>query len=240
MAEGHVIVIGGAEDKVRKRVILSRFIALAGGPDARIAVISSASSLGPLAGEMYRQLFTELGAAAVVPIHATTRAQANDDHGARLTQRRDRHLPDRRQPASAVLDDRRHEPRPGDRLERHRQGTVVAGTSAGASALSSHMVAFGAAAARPSSAWSRWPPAWASCRASSSTSTSSSATGSAGCSRSSPRTRRCSGSASTRTPRAWSGPTMVMEVIGRRSVTIVDGAASETDAWEVTGAPARS
>ena len=28
-------------------------------------------------------------------------------------------------------------------------------------------------------------------------------------------------------------PDMVMEVIGRRSVTIVDGQASETDAWEV-------
>ena len=36
MAEGHVIVIGGAEDKVRDRLILGRFVALAGGPDARI------------------------------------------------------------------------------------------------------------------------------------------------------------------------------------------------------------
>jgi cyanophycinase len=31
------------------------------------------------------------------------------------------------------------------------------------------------------------------------------------------------------------GPDQVMEVIGRRSVTVVDGAASETDAWEVSG-----
>ncbi len=61
------MVIGGAEDKVRERVILTRFVALAGGPDARIAVISSASSLGPLAGEMYRKVFTELGAAEVTP-----------------------------------------------------------------------------------------------------------------------------------------------------------------------------
>src|SRR3954466_2687181 len=43
VAEGHVIVIGGAEDKVGERAILSRFVALAGGTDARIAVISSAS-----------------------------------------------------------------------------------------------------------------------------------------------------------------------------------------------------
>jgi cyanophycinase len=31
------------------------------------------------------------------------------------------------------------------------------------------------------------------------------------------------------------GPDHVMEVIGRGSVTVVDGAASETDAWEIHG-----
>ena len=40
MTHGTVIVIGGAEDKVRDRLILGRFIALAGGRDAQIAVIS--------------------------------------------------------------------------------------------------------------------------------------------------------------------------------------------------------
>ena len=66
MPQGTVIVIGGAEDKVRDRVILSRFVALAGGPDARIAVIATASSFGMEAGERYRAVFTELGAAEVV------------------------------------------------------------------------------------------------------------------------------------------------------------------------------
>ena len=60
MPEGTVIVIGGAEDKVRDRVILSRFVALAGGRDATIAVISTASSLGPEAGVRYRQVFGEV------------------------------------------------------------------------------------------------------------------------------------------------------------------------------------
>ena len=62
MPHGTVIIIGGAEDKVRDRVILGRFVALAGGRDAQIAVISTASSLGPEAGERYRAIFTELGA----------------------------------------------------------------------------------------------------------------------------------------------------------------------------------
>src|SRR3954453_13575606 len=77
MTEGHVIVIGGGEGKVREKVILTRFVKLAGGHDARIAVISTASSLCPLAGEMYRRVFTELGAAEVHPIHTTTRAQCS-------------------------------------------------------------------------------------------------------------------------------------------------------------------
>ena len=58
MPHGTVIIIGGAEDKVRDRVILGRFVALAGGRDAKIAVISTASSLGTEAGERYRAIFT--------------------------------------------------------------------------------------------------------------------------------------------------------------------------------------
>ena len=46
-ARGPLLAIGGAEDKLGKRAVLSEFVALAGGPDARIAVIPTASSLGP-------------------------------------------------------------------------------------------------------------------------------------------------------------------------------------------------
>ena len=73
LSDGTVIIIGGAEDKVRDRVILSRFVPLAGGQDARIAVICTASSLGMEAGELYRQIFSELGVAQVRPLHAVTR-----------------------------------------------------------------------------------------------------------------------------------------------------------------------
>src|SRR5204863_4596881 len=82
VTEGSVIIIGGAEDKVRDRVILSRFATLAGGRDATIAVISTASSLGLEAGERYKAVFEELGVATVRPLHAVTRAQANDETAA--------------------------------------------------------------------------------------------------------------------------------------------------------------
>ena len=110
VTEGTVIIIGGAEDKVRERVILSRFVALAGGADAAIAVISTASSLGLEAGELYQRVFGELGVTRVPPLHAVTRAEANDEVGDPRAPRRDRHLPDRRQPAAPHLDDRRHAP----------------------------------------------------------------------------------------------------------------------------------
>ena len=43
--QGPVMAIGGAEDKFRDRVILSRFVELAGGPHARIVVVPTASSI---------------------------------------------------------------------------------------------------------------------------------------------------------------------------------------------------
>jgi len=85
LADGTVIIIGGAEDKVRDRVILNRFVALAGGSDATIAVISTASSLGVEAGERYRAVFAELGVRKVRPLHTVTRPQANVDGMRQLT-----------------------------------------------------------------------------------------------------------------------------------------------------------
>ena len=148
MADGYVMVIGGAEDKVRERVILSRFVKLAGGDDARIAVISTASSLGPLAGEMYRRVFTELGAAEVHPIHTVTRAQCSDPIAVRSVRE-----------ATGIFLTGGNQLRLSSTIggtplaqavaRRHREGAVVAGTSAGASAMSTHMVAFGASGATP-------------------------------------------------------------------------------------------
>src|SRR3990172_4867261 len=69
MSDGTVIIIGGAEDKIRDRIILNRFVALAGGEDAVVVVISTASSLGTQAGERYRHIFTELGVKTIRPLH---------------------------------------------------------------------------------------------------------------------------------------------------------------------------
>jgi cyanophycinase len=232
MAEGHVIVIGGAEDKVRERVILTRFVALAGGPDARIAVISTASSLGPLAGEMYRGVFTELGAADVQPIHAMTRAQASDSAAARIVRG-----------STGVFMTGGNQLRLSSTIggtslaqavvKQHREGAVVAGTSAGASAMSSHMVAFGASGATPKQRMVQMAAGLGLLP------------GVIVDQHFEQRNRlgrllaiiaqnpSLLGLGIDEDTAGVVGPDMVMEVIGRRSVTIIDGSDSETDAWEV-------
>ena len=145
---GPVMVIGGAEDKLRDRVILGRFIKLAGGPEARIAVISTASSLGEEATDLYRELFTALGAKEITGLRPLTRHEANDPakEGA-LEQATGVFLTGGNQlRLSSVVNGTVL----GDALVRaHLRGAVVAGTSAGASAVSTHMMAFGASGATP-------------------------------------------------------------------------------------------
>ena len=143
-----VMVIGGAEDKLRNRAILSRFVEMAGGPRARIAVLSTASSLGDAATELYRQIFTRLGASEVIGLRPETRDQANDPGMAEalngitalfMTGGNQLKL-------SAVIGGT---PLGAAILEAHGRGVVVAGTSAGASAAATHMIAFGTSGATP-------------------------------------------------------------------------------------------
>src|SRR5438094_894160 len=75
---GPVMVIGGAEDKLGERVILSRFVELAGGDQAHIVVISTASSLGNAATDLYRHIFARIGVTNVTGLRPETREDAND------------------------------------------------------------------------------------------------------------------------------------------------------------------
>ena len=234
MRTGHLIVIGGAEDKVRDRVILQRFVTLAGGPRAEIAVVSTASSLGLEAAERYRDVFRDLGAHRVVPLHATTRGEANDEaavaavrdaSGVFLTGGNQLKL-------SATLG--------GTALatavlESHRAGNVVAGTSAGASAMSSHMIAFGTSGGTPKQRMAQIAVGLGILP------------GVIVDQHFQQRNRlgrllsliaqnpSLLGLGVDEDTAGVVGPDRVLEVIGRGSVTIVDGSGSETDAWDVRG-----
>jgi cyanophycinase len=234
MPDGTVIVIGGAEDKMRDRVILSRFVHLAGGSSARIAIISSASSLGAVAGERYAAIFSDLGVRRLSAVHAVSRSEANDPGIARslrdatgvfLTGGNQLRL-------SATIG--------GTRLaaaitERFHDGACVAGTSAGASAMSSHMIAFGASGGTPKHRMAAMA---------------------AGLGllpsvivdqhfQQRNRLGRLLSIIAQNPSLLGLGvdedtagvvtPDSILEVIGRGSITIVDGSVAETDAWEIHG-----
>lgn len=142
------MIIGGAEDKLRKRTILTEFVEASGGPDARIAVIATASSLGPEVVEVYDALFRKLGAAEVVSVRPQSREDAHDpDLVAELEKATGVFMTGGNQlKLSAVVCGTPF----GDALvAAHQRGVVVAGTSAGASIQSSHMVAFGGPGSTP-------------------------------------------------------------------------------------------
>ena len=142
------MIIGGAEDKLRKRGILKDFVAASGGRDARIVVIPTASSLGPEIVEVYEALFTKLGAAEIRSARPETREDAHDPQ-----------LVQALEEATGIFMTGGNQLKLsgaicgtpfGDAIvAAHERGAVVAGTSAGASIQSSHMVAFGAGGATP-------------------------------------------------------------------------------------------
>jgi cyanophycinase len=145
---GTLFAIGGAEARLRRRRVLETFVAAAGGSKAQIAIVSSASSLGAEVVEVYKAVFSSLGARQVISLRPESRAQAHD--------------PDLVQPlgsVSAVFLTGGNQLKLssfitgtpfGDAIrETYQRGAVVGGTSAGASVLSEHMIAFGAGGATP-------------------------------------------------------------------------------------------
>lgn len=72
-----ILVIGGAEDKVHGREILTTFFHRAGGNQAKIAVIPSASREPAILGERYRSIFTEMGAREIKVLDIRERQQSH-------------------------------------------------------------------------------------------------------------------------------------------------------------------
>jgi cyanophycinase len=139
---GPVMIIGGAEDRIRDKVILARFASFAGGGDGHVVVISTASSLGDAATDTYRSLFEGLDIGRVSGLRPEERKEADDPATAKLLAE-----------ATGVFLTGGNQSRltqvvAGTRLgdaiaNAHDRGAVLAGTSAGASAMASHMVAYG-------------------------------------------------------------------------------------------------
>lgn len=146
---GKLVIIGGAEDREKHCTILETVLGLSGENHPRVAVIAGASAEPVEIGQDYEQIFDKLGAESVQTLHISCRVDAQDPSSAAVLQE-----------AAVVFITG------GDQLrltsvlggtflmetlwERYTGGTVVlAGTSAGASAMSGTMIIGGRSGQSP-------------------------------------------------------------------------------------------
>ncbi|MGB9866616.1 MAG: cyanophycinase [Bacillota bacterium] len=140
--QGNLLIIGGAEDKTGDRLILRTFLKLAGGEQSKICVMTVATARPEETGRTYLNVFRELGAAKVDVLHLSSRAQAFQEEAEGIISA-----------STGVFFTGGDQLRitstlggtPVDKALRHAlaRGAVIAGTSAGASAMSSVMIVEG-------------------------------------------------------------------------------------------------
>lgn len=140
---GHLVIIGGGEDRKHDKEILSRFVELAGGSNAKVVVITAASSVAEEMWQVYDQAFADLGVKKRVHLHLAGRQDANDeDHIREILDADGIFMTGGDQKrllgfiGGTILDAEMH-----NALK--LRGACIGGTSAGASAMSGHMLAQG-------------------------------------------------------------------------------------------------
>lgn len=142
---GHIIAIGGAEDKTSDLAILRRVFELAPKDSDEVVIIATASSIPEQLLPCYEAVFARLGASQIHALDIQDRRQAADAENVQLIQRSgvifftggDQLRLTNVLGGSAALRAIR---------KRLKAGAVVAGTSAGAAAMPSTMIYNGAAA----------------------------------------------------------------------------------------------
>lgn len=145
---GNLMIIGGAEDKKGPCTILKEFVKLAGGNEAKIVIMTSATELPEEVGKEYTELFQRLGAGETQVLRVETRAEAaNVEHINLLRE------------ATGIFftggDQLRITSMLGGTLidqvlhEMYEKDVIIGGTSAGASAMSDTMIVEGNSDASP-------------------------------------------------------------------------------------------
>ncbi|WP_138934673.1 cyanophycinase [Roseovarius arcticus] len=138
---GFIIPIGGGEDRIKEMQIHRRFVELSGGPNADIVVIPTASMLNTT-GPDYNRIFSGLGAGKVEFMPIASRADCDNPEFARMLDNATGIFitGGNQLRLSAILGGT---PLVTQIRRRNAEGIPVAGTSAGASIMSQHMVAGG-------------------------------------------------------------------------------------------------
>lgn len=138
---GTLMLIGGAEDKFEQKFLLKNFFESSGGRKARIAILPSASE-SEESGAVYHQIFTDFGAQSVQLLPLFKREEAELPDVAKDIMRAtgifmtggDQTKIVGILHATAAL---------GAIKDAYHNGATIGGTSAGAAAMSSPMIASG-------------------------------------------------------------------------------------------------
>lgn len=146
---GHLLVIGGAEDKYNERRILKKFLELAGGDRAEVLIVPVASDFPEFAADVYTQAFRNLGIANPRVLRATSRQDVvNADVGKLLDGVTGVFMTggDQMRLVSLLGGTKFAEKL---RSMVRRQNIVLAGTSAGAAGMSTSMIVRGEPSSHP-------------------------------------------------------------------------------------------
>jgi cyanophycinase len=146
---GHLVIIGGGEDRKNDKEVLARFVELCGGADARVVVITAASQIADEMWRLYDAAFRDLGLSRHSHLEITSRQDANSEDFVRQVAEADGIFMtggDQKRLLALVggtaLDEAMH-------AALKLRGATIGGTSAGASAMSGHMLAQGRAELHP-------------------------------------------------------------------------------------------
>jgi cyanophycinase len=146
--QGQLIIIGGAEETTGECQILREFVRRSGGGNARIAILTAASSIPQEVGQEYVEIFERLGASHAQVIDTRTQEDANTlelirtvAHATGIFFTGGDQARIVRSMKGTILEDALH--------KRYADGAIVAGTSAGAAVMPNTMIVEGASATNP-------------------------------------------------------------------------------------------
>ena len=141
-ARSAILAVGGAEDKFNKPQILQRFVAESGGPDARIAILPTASAIPEERAKFYTEAFAQLGVKESIHVPIVNREDAEvEAHVEMLSKATGVFMTggDQTRLVSVLSGTAAF----GVIRQRLSDGVALAGTSAGASAFSASMIVGG-------------------------------------------------------------------------------------------------
>ncbi|HBM82005.1 MAG: cyanophycinase [Clostridiales bacterium] len=140
--KGNIIIIGGAEDKEGKCEILNKVVEMSGCENSKIVVLTTATEHPKEVGETYKKIFRKLGVSNIDIVNISSREDASNDEYVKSIK-----------DATCIFFTG------GDQLritsllggtkayralhEAYRNGSLIVGTSAGASAMSADMIVTG-------------------------------------------------------------------------------------------------